>query len=104
MEGGSFEEKVSVVLNNLAGFSDFCTELHTVSHCPVQYCKVSEFIIKFVIYYRSLDKITFIDLCNNYPEAFKTMFDWSLRKKKIPRLFFNAVRKMECVERAVEIG
>ena len=71
MEGGSFEEKVSVVLNKLAGFSDFCTELHTVSHCPVQYCKVSEFIIKFVIYYRSLDKITFIDLCNNYPEALK---------------------------------
>lgn len=75
MEGGSSEEKVSVVFKDLAGFSDFCTELHTVSHCPVQYCKVSEFIIKFVIYCRSLGKITFIDLCNNYPEAFKTMLD-----------------------------
>lgn len=75
MEDGSSEEKVSVVFKDLAGFSDFCTELHTVSHCPVQYCKVSEFIIKFVIYYRSLGKTTFIDLCNNYPEAFKTMLD-----------------------------
>ena len=26
------------------------------------------------------------------------------KKKKLARVFFNAVRKMECVERAVEIG
>ena len=48
-EGGSFEEKVSIVLNDLAGFSDFCTELHKVSHCPVQDCKVGEFIINLLL-------------------------------------------------------
>ena len=84
MEGGSFEEKVSIVLNDLAGFSDFCTELHKVSDCPVQDCKVGEFIIKldFLLkWHRGLDKTAFSDLCNDYPEAFKTMFDCSLRKK-----------------------
>ena len=84
MEGGSFEEEVSIVLNDLAGFSDFCTELHKVSDCPVQDCKVGEFIIKldFLLkWHRGLDKTAFIDLCNDYPEAFKTMFDCSLRKK-----------------------
>ena len=46
MEGGSFEEKVSIVLNDVAGFSDFCTELYKVSDFPVQDCNVGEFIIK----------------------------------------------------------
>ena len=84
MEGGSFEEKVSIVLNDLAGFSDFCTELQKVSHSPVQDCKVDEFIIKLDFLLkrqRGLDKTTFIDLCNDYPEVFKTMFYCSLRKK-----------------------
>ena len=84
MEGGSFKEKVSIVLNDLAGFSDFCTELQKVSHSPVQDCKVDEFIIKLDFLLkrqRGLDKTTFIDLCNDYPEVFKTMFYCSLRKK-----------------------
>ena len=84
MEDSSLEEKVSIVLNDLVGFSDFCTELHKVSDCPVQDCKVGEFIIKldFLLkWHRGLVKTAFIDLCNDYPEAFKTMFDCSLRKK-----------------------
>ena len=96
MEGGSFEEKVSIVLNDLAGFSDFCIKPHKVSHCPVQDCKVGKFIIKLDFLLkrqRSLDKATFIDLCNDYPEPSKTMFDCSLRKKYCLKYFSRLSEK-----------
>lgn len=40
----------------------------------------------------------FIDLCNDYPEAFKTLLDCSLRKKILPRVFFKASRNMKFAE------
>ena len=86
MEDVSFEKKVSTVLNDLVGFSNFCTELHRLSRCSLDECKVGEFDIKLDFFLRqqkSADRTRefFIDHCNDYPEAFKTMCSCSLRKK-----------------------
>ena len=43
MQYAIFEEKVSAVLNDLRAFSDFCTELHTVSRCFLENCNVAKF-------------------------------------------------------------
>lgn len=43
MENATFEEKVSAVLNDLRTFSDFCTQLHTVSRCLLEDCNIGKF-------------------------------------------------------------
>ena len=45
----------------------------------------------------------FIDLCNDYPEAFKTLLDCSLRKKILPRVFSRLAEIRNLLKTAVEI-
>ena len=83
MENGTFEEKLSAVLNNFWFFSNFFTQLHTVSRCLLEDCNVGKFATELA---RSLkekpyEKTTFVDLCSSYLEAFQTMLACSTQDK-----------------------
>ena len=47
MEDISFQEKVSIVLNYLIGFSTFWTKVHELLYCELEVCEIGEFFDKF---------------------------------------------------------
>ena len=47
MEDISFQEKVSIVLNYLIGFSTFWTKIHELLYCELEVCEIGEFFDKF---------------------------------------------------------
>ena len=47
MEDTSFQEKVYIVLNDLIGFSNFCTNIHELLCCDLEVCEIGESVDKF---------------------------------------------------------
>lgn len=47
MEDISFQEKISIVLNYLTGFSTFWTKIHALLCCDLEVCEIGEFFGKF---------------------------------------------------------
>lgn len=47
MEDISFQERVSIVLNYLIGFSTFWTKIHELLYCELEVCEIGEFFDKF---------------------------------------------------------
>ena len=85
IEDASFGKKVSVTLNDLKSFSGFSAELHDLSRYEAETCKVGEFSAEVASLPKRnpsmVEKTTFDDLCNKYPDAFQTMFSCSQRKQ-----------------------
>ena len=47
IEDTSFQEKLSIDLNDLIGFSKFFIKIHEFSCCDLDVCEIGEFVDKF---------------------------------------------------------
>ena len=97
MEDTSFQEKVYIVLNDLIGFSKFCTKIHKFLCCDLEVCEVGEFVNKLDFFLRQQKTVNktkdiFIDHCNVFPKPFETMFHLSLRKTYSIEYFSSLVK------------
>ena len=96
MEDTSFQEKVSIVFNDLIGFSKFYTKIHELSCCDLEVCEIGEFVDKLDFFLRqqkTVDKTQdfFIDHYNVFPKPFETMFQLSLKKNYYIEYFSSLV-------------
>lgn len=94
-ENPTLEEKICIVLKDLRSFSDFWSKLYEASECSLRRCHVGKFAAKperFVNKKEPFEKVTFVDLCHDYPDSFETMFSFSQRKNYYLN-YSNSIKK-----------